>query len=202
VSPHRRHAAFIASGAALALGLSAFPAFAVGQQISTSSTSGFSSTGGFGVSTGSTSVAASTRGAGSASVFGHPSARETFHRLATYPVFQNAPAGTDPANETVAEISAISEDGNTLIHTDAAARRIGFVDISDPGVPLGLGSLSLAELGSEHDEPTSVAVVGGYVLVVVDSSTSFTAPSGRLDVVDLATRTRVRSIELGGQPSR
>jgi hypothetical protein len=35
---------------------------------------------------------------------------------------------------------------------------------------------------------------------VVDSSTSFTAPSGRLDVVDLATRTRVRSIDLGGQP--
>ena len=179
VSPNRRHAAFIASGAALALGLSAFPASAVGHQVSTSSTSGFS---------------ASTFGPGSAK---H---RETFHRLATYPVFQNAPAGTDPEDETVAEISAVSEDGNTLVHTDAAARRIGFLDISDPDEPQGLGSLSLAELGSEHDEPTSVAVVGHYVLVVVDSSTSFTAPSGRLDVVDLATRTRVRSIDLGGQP--
>jgi hypothetical protein len=188
VSPNRRHAAFIASGAALALGLSAFPAFAAGQHVSVTSTSEIGSTSPFGATTAATSA------------FARISARETFHRLATYPVFQNAPAGTDPADETVAEISAVSEDGNTLIHTDAAARRIGFVDISDPGAPQGLGSLSLAELGSEHDEPTSVAVVGGYVLVVVDSSTSFTAPSGRLDVVDLATRTRVRSIDLGGQP--
>ncbi|GAA4691106.1 hypothetical protein APR04_005885 [Promicromonospora umidemergens] len=188
MSLNRRYAAFIASGAALALGLSAFPALA-DQRVEPVET-GFStgSTSGFGVSTGSTSGFASAK------------PRETFHRLATYPVFQNAPAGTDPADETVAEISAVSEDGNTLIHTDAAARRIGFVDISDPAAPRGLGALSLAELGSEHDEPTSVAVVGKYVLVVVDSSTSFTAPSGRLDVVDLATRTRVRSIDLGGQP--
>jgi hypothetical protein len=187
VSPNRRHAAFIASGAALALGLSAFPAFAdqrldpVETKVSTGSASGVGSTGAVGA-------------------FGSTKPRETFHRLATYPVFQNAPAGTDPADETVAEISAVSEDGNTLIHTDAAARRIGFVDLSDPAAPQGLGSLSLAELGSEHDEPTSVAVVGDYVLVVVDSSTSFTSPSGRLDVVDLATRTLVRSIDLGGQP--
>ncbi|MFD6139229.1 esterase-like activity of phytase family protein [Promicromonospora sp. NPDC060271] len=176
MSPDRRHAAFIASGAVLALGLSAFPAFAAPLTerggVSTSSTGGF----------------------------GSARHGETFHRLATYPVFQNVPVGTDPADETVAEISAVSADGKTLVHTDAAARRIGFVDISDPGSPRGLGSLSLAELGSEHDEPTSVAVVGDHVLVVVDSSSSFTAPSGRLDVVDLATRTRVRSIDLGGQP--
>lgn len=175
VSPHRRHAAFIASGAVLALGLSTLPAIAAGHHAPTGST-------------------------GSTGSFGATSARETFHRLATYPVFENVPAGTDPADATVAEISAVSEDGRTLVHTDAAARRIGFVDISDPAEPKGLGTLSLAELGSEHDEPTSVAVVGGYVLVVVDSSTSFTAPSGRLDVVDLATRTPVRSIDLGGQP--
>jgi hypothetical protein len=174
VSLDRRHAAFIASGAVLALGLSAFQASAAPP------------TEGGGISA-TTSELGSARG-------------ETFHRLATYPVFQNAPAGSDPADETVAEISAVSADGRTLVHTDAAARRIGFVDISDPDSPRGLGSLSLAELGSEHDEPTSVAVVGDHVLVVVDSSTSFTAPSGRLDVVDLATRTRVRSIDLGGQP--
>jgi DNA-binding beta-propeller fold protein YncE len=200
VSPNRRHAAFIASGAALALGLSAFPAFAVGQQASTGSTDAFgvstSSTLGFG----SSAAVVSASGVGTAPGAGSTRPGETFHRLATYPVFQNAPADADPADETVAEISAVSEDGNTLIHTDAAARRIGFVDISNPGAPRGLGSLSLAELGSEHDEPTSVAVVGDYVLVVVDSSTSFTSPSGRLDVVDLATRTLVRSMDLGGQP--
>ncbi|WP_232216148.1 esterase-like activity of phytase family protein [Promicromonospora sukumoe] len=175
MSPHRRHAAFIASGAVLALGLSTLPAIAASHHTPTGST-------------------------GSTGSFGTTSARETFHRLATYPVFENVPAGTDPADATVAEISAVSEDGRTLVHTDAAARRIGFVDISDPAEPKGLGTLSLAELGSEHDEPTSVAVVGDHVLVVVDSSTSFTAPSGRLDVVDLATRTLVRSIDLGGQP--
>jgi DNA-binding beta-propeller fold protein YncE len=129
-----------------------------------------------------------------------PAPAETFHRLATYPVFENRPAGDSVAAETVAEISAVSEDGRTVVSTDAAARRIGFVDISDPSAPKGLGTLSLAELGSEHDEPTSVAVVGGYVLVVVDTSASLTEPSGRLDVVDLTTRQRVRSLDLGGQP--
>lgn len=129
-----------------------------------------------------------------------PAPDETFHRLATYPVFHNRPDGEDPAAETVAEISAVSEDGRTVVHTDALARRIGFLDITDPSAPRGLGTLSLAELGSDHDEPTSVAVVGSHVLVVVDTSVSLTAPSGRLDVVDLATRERVRSLDLGGQP--
>jgi DNA-binding beta-propeller fold protein YncE len=190
VSLHRRHAAFIASGAAFALGLSAFPAIAVPGVEAVAA----------GAATSSPEGGGSTSGVGSTGAFGRTDPREAFHRLATYPVLENAPAGADPADETVAEISAVSEDGNTLVHTDAAARRIGFVDISDPSAPQGLGTLSLAGLGSEHDEPTSVAVVGGYVLVVVDSSTSFTVPSGRLDVVDLATRTRVRSIDLGGQP--
>ena len=40
-----------------------------------------------------------------------------FNRTATYPVFQNLPAGADPAQETVAEISAVSQDGRTLIYT-------------------------------------------------------------------------------------
>src|SRR5690606_31861265 len=102
-----------------------------------------------------------------------PAPDETFHRLATYPVFHNRPAAA-----TVAEISAVSEDGRTVVHTDALARRIGFLDITDPSAPRGLGTLSLAELGSDHDEPTSVAVVGSHVLVVVDSSVSLTAPSG------------------------
>ena len=75
----------------------------------------------------------------------------------------------------------MSEDGRTFIHTDALAGRIGFVDITDPAKPRGLGTLDLAaDLGvGAHAEPTSVAVVGGYVLVVVDTSESFTAPSGR-----------------------
>ncbi|WP_405661242.1 esterase-like activity of phytase family protein [Streptomyces sp. NBC_01166] len=123
-----------------------------------------------------------------------------FERAATYPVFRNRPAGEDAADQTVAEISATSEDGRTLVHTDAAAKRIGFLDISDAGRPEGLGTLSLAELGDAEDEPTSVSVVGRYVLVVVNTSASYSRPSGRLDVISLATRERVASHDLGGQP--
>lgn len=131
-----------------------------------------------------------------------PSPEQTFHRLATYPVHLNRPAGEDAAAETVAEISAVSDDGRTVVHTDALARRIGFVDISDPAAPTGLGTLDLhAGLGvGEHAEPTSVAVVGHHVLVVVDTSASFTDPSGVLAVVDLRTRSLVRTLDLGGQP--
>jgi len=172
-----RLAALVATGATLTLGLGALPALAV-----------------------SAAQSGTTPGTATGDAWTTPAADQTFHRLATYPVFQNRPAGEDAAAGTVAEISAVSEDGSTVVHTDALARRIGFLDITDPSAPRGLGTLGLAELGSEHDEPTSVAVVGGYVLVVVDTSPSFTAPSGRLDVVDLATRERVRSLDLGGQP--
>ena len=146
-------------------------------------------------------------GLGATAAGGAPASRtaqdETFHRLATYPVYLNRPAGAAAADPTVAEISAVSEDGRTFIHTDALAGRIGFVDITDPAKPQGLGTLDLAaDLGvGAHAEPTSVAVVGGYVLVVVDTSESFTAPSGLLAVVDLATHALVRTLDLG-RPAR
>lgn len=126
---------------------------------------------------------------------------ERYHRLATYPVYLNRPAGEDPATETVAEISTVTPDGNTVIYTDAAAKRVGFVDIRDPLKPVGLGALSLAELGHTDDQPTSVAAHGEFVLVVVDTTGGdFANPSGRVDIVRVADRTRVRSIDLGGQP--
>ncbi|MFJ9027390.1 esterase-like activity of phytase family protein [Streptomyces sp. NPDC102274] len=140
--------------------------------------------------------------AGTGAASAHQESRRTvaFDRTATYPVFQNRPASEDPASPTVAEISAVSEDGRTLVYTDAAARRIGFLDLGDPDKPRGLGTLSLAELGDAEDEPTSVAVVGQYVLVVVNTSASYANPSGRLDVISLRDRRRVASHDLGGQP--
>ncbi|MGW6744941.1 esterase-like activity of phytase family protein [Streptomyces sp. NPDC055025] len=146
-------------------------------------------------------VAAGTL-AGTGAASAHQDARRpvAFDRTATYPVFQNRPAGEDPASPTVAEISAASEDGRTLVYTDALARRIGFLDISKPDKPRGLGTLSLAELGDAEDEPTSVAVVGQYVLVVVNTSAGYTGPSGRLDVISLRDRRRVATYDLGGQP--
>lgn len=126
---------------------------------------------------------------------------ERYHRLATYPVYLNRPAEEDPVTETVAEISTVTPDGNTVIYTDAAAKRIGFVDIRDALKPAGLGTLSLADLGHADDQPTSVAAHGEFVLVVVDTTGGdFANPSGRVDIVRVADRTLVHSIDLGGQP--
>lgn len=126
---------------------------------------------------------------------------QTFHRVATYPVYKNLPKDVPAGSETVAEISDVSKDGKTLVYTDALGKRIGFLDISDPSSPQGEGSLSLAQLGDADDQPTSVAIVGKYVLVVVDTSgSSFANPSGRLDIVRIADSKRIRSIDLGGQP--
>lgn len=130
-----------------------------------------------------------------------PAVGSAFHRTATYPVFQNAPVDVDPAAPTVAEISAVSGDGQTLVYSDALGQRIGFLDISDPSAPAGLGTVSLAALGHADDQPTSVSIVGDFVLVVVDETGDDLAnPKGRLDVLRLDDRSRVGSIDLGGQP--
>lgn len=126
---------------------------------------------------------------------------DRYHRTATYPVYFNKPAEDPIDRETVAEISTVTPDGNTLIYTDAAAKRIGFVDIKDPAKPIGTGTLSLAELGHKDDQPTSVAAVKDHVLVVVDTTGGdFAHPTGRVDIVRVNDRTRVHSIDLGGQP--
>ncbi|WP_349269857.1 hypothetical protein MPNTM1_00354 [Mycolicibacterium parafortuitum] len=126
---------------------------------------------------------------------------QRYHRTATYPVHLNKPAADPVDAETVAEISTVTPDGNTVIYTDAAGKRIGFLDLRDPADPVGLGTLSLSELGHADDQPTSVATVGEYVMVVVDTTGgNFATPSGRVDVVRVADRTRVHSIDLGGQP--
>ncbi|SQI20619.1 esterase-like activity of phytase family protein [Corynebacterium jeikeium] len=130
-----------------------------------------------------------------------PGAQSTFERTATFPVYENRPEGADKSAETVAEISTVSKDGKTLIHTDALAQRIGFIDISDPNAPKGLGTLDLKAQGHAKDEPTSVAVYGDYLLVVVDETGGdFAHPKGRVDIVRISDRTRVSSIDLKGQP--
>ena len=62
-----------------------------------------------------------------------------FNRIATFPVIFNLCEGIpDPGClnvETVSEITAASEDGKTLIYTDASTGNIGFVDITNPSQP-------------------------------------------------------------------
>lgn len=117
-----------------------------------------------------------------------------FNRIAVFPVCLQLNADCDTDEQTAAEIAAVSSNGNTLLYTDSPQGKLGFVDITDPTAPAGLGTLDLP------GEPTSVAVAGDFALVAVNTSTDFINVSGTLVVVDIATKTVVRSIDLGGQP--
>lgn len=136
-----------------------------------------------------------------------PVAEKFFNRIATYPVCMQIDTLCNTNTETVAEIVAASNDGNTLIYTDSPGDQIGFVDITTPASPTGLGVTAVG------GEPTSVAVVGGFALVGVNTSVfgdGDTAgdkegnllASGTLKVVDVATQTVVAGadIDLQGQP--
>lgn len=89
-----------------------------------------------------------------------------------------------------------------MIYTDAAGGGVGFVDIAEPADPRPSGYLHLGE----DAEPTSVYATENYLLAVVDTSASFTDPSGRLLVFDItspappADWTPIKVLELGGQP--
>ncbi|WP_229072337.1 esterase-like activity of phytase family protein [Actinoplanes sp. DH11] len=114
----------------------------------------------------------------------------SFERLATFPAYLNSSIDDTAA----AEISTVTEDGRTVVYTDSPGKRLGFVDITDPSRPKPAGTLAM------DGEPTSVAHLGRLLLAGVNTRASFTSPSGKLVVIDAATRTVVRSLELGGQP--
>jgi hypothetical protein len=123
-----------------------------------------------------------------------PNVNMNFNRVASFPVCSQSGASCESDDETAAEIVTASLDGMTLIYTNSPKGEIGFVDIKDPSKPAAKGALNMG------GEPTSVAVVGGNALVVVNTSESFTNPSGKLVVVDIATQKIVNSITLPGQP--
>ncbi|MGE6529743.1 esterase-like activity of phytase family protein [Pseudomonas sp. NPDC077382] len=120
-----------------------------------------------------------------------------FERVATFPVYRNLGVDEDASCETVAEITAVSRDGRTLIYTDSPGERIGLVDIHDPTSPKPAGFVKL------EGEPTSVAVHHHFALVAVDTSLSFAQPDGVLAVFDIrnpAQPKRVATLPMGGQP--
>lgn len=118
-------------------------------------------------------------------------AAPVFNRVASFPVELNNPE----AKATSSEIITASDDGMILVYSDSPAGGIGFIDITDPKAPKPAGFLAL------DGEPTSVTIIGGKVYAAVNTSESFTNPSGKLVVVDLATKTIDSSVDLGGQPN-
>jgi hypothetical protein len=102
-----------------------------------------------------------------------------FRRVATHDV-----------NGAVAEIVAATPDGRTLIYTNSADDKLGFVNITNPAAPVELPGLDAG------GEPTSVATTldGKWALAVVNAAQS------KLLVVDLSDRTIETAINLNGQP--
>lgn len=122
------------------------------------------------------------------------SAAEYFDRIASFPITASLAKDADQKAETVAEIITASEDGKLLIYTDSPRKVLGFIDITDPANPKAGGTLALS------GEPTSVKVVGQRAYVAVNTSESFTSPSGKLAAVNLADRKITAECTLPGQP--
>jgi len=115
------------------------------------------------------------------------SATGLFNKIGTFDVMAGNGSG-------VAEITDVSANGKQAVYTDASNEAIGFVNIADPANPIGQGTVAMP------GEPTSLIVKGNLVLVGVNTSESFTNPSGRLVVVNRFSRKIVAEFELGGQP--
>ncbi len=119
-------------------------------------------------------------------------AEMNFNRIASFPVTANFD-GAAP-DETSAEIIDVTEDGMTLVYTDSPAGVIGVVDITNPAAPAPRGTLAV------EGEPTAVSIIGNTAFVGVNTSESYTAPSGFVKAVDLADMSITATCDLGGQP--
>jgi hypothetical protein len=121
-------------------------------------------------------------------------AEMNFNRIASFATPLNMAAGEDTTRETSPEIIDATADGMALVYTDSPLEALGRVDITDPANPKPLGNVALA------GEPTSVAVIGSTAYVGVNTSESYTAPSGMLQAIDVVSGTTNASCDLGGQP--
>ena len=117
-----------------------------------------------------------------------------FNRIASFPTFTNMAEGEDTSRETSAEIVTVTGDGTTLIYSDSPLGVIGRIDITDPANPQPLGNIAL------DGEPTAVSALGGTVFVGINTSESFTDPSGHLAHYVVETGELAADCDLGGQP--
>lgn len=123
-----------------------------------------------------------------------PASAEVFNRIASFPVNENIPADMGQESESSSEIIDATEDGMMLVYSDSPLGGIGMIDISDPANPAAAGFVAL------EGEPTAVAVRSGSAIVGLNTSESYTDPSGQLVSVTLATGEIAQSCDMGGQP--
>jgi hypothetical protein len=109
-------------------------------------------------------MVAVTAAAGPAAADGWPhGGRDAFSHAGTFSVPANLRAGEPIDTVTSAEIVAATDHGRTLLYTDSPLGRLGFIDIRQPSAPAAGGTLDMG------GEPTSVATVGDFALVVARS---------------------------------
>ena len=118
-------------------------------------------------------------------------AEMNFNRIASFPTYLN---NADPSAESSSEIISATADGMTLVYSDSPLGAIGLIDITDPANPMPKGSIML------DGEPTAVSIIGNTAFVGLNTSESYTAPSGSLLAIDLATGDITATCDLGGQP--
>ncbi len=118
-------------------------------------------------------------------------AESNFNRISSFPTHLN---NADGMTESSAEIIAATDDGMMLAYTDSGQEALGLVDITDAANPSPAGAIAL------DGEPTSVAIMGKTAYVGVNTSESFTNPSGKLVKINLETKEIESSVDLGGQP--
>ncbi len=122
------------------------------------------------------------------------SAEMNFNRIASFATPNNMAMGEDKKRETSPEIIAATADGMTLVYTDSPLGVIGLIDLTDPYQPKPLGNVTVG------GEPTSVALIANKAFVGVNTSKSYTEPSGLLKVFDIKNREETASCAIGGQP--
>jgi len=117
-----------------------------------------------------------------------------FNRIASFPVVENMAAGEDSSRESSAEIIDATEDGMTLVYTDSPLGVLGMIDITVPSNPKPLGNIDVG------GEPTAVVVPKRHAIVGVNTSESYTEPSGFVVSYEIPTGVETDRCDLGGQP--
>ncbi|MFT2110154.1 esterase-like activity of phytase family protein [Marinomonas sp. 2405UD68-3] len=119
---------------------------------------------------------------------------DNFQRIASWSTTHNLPTGTKVDQETSAEIITASKDGQKIIYTDSPLSGLGFINISNAHQPTAAGFVSL------EGEPTSVSVTKTHAITAVNTSESYTKPTGYLAAVSLKDQKITSRCDLGGQP--